>query len=140
MLVISENAESVLREGIGRYFELKEKSIGPPKLYLGGHVRKVDLDNGAKAWAFSSSQYVQAAVKNVKSYLEGQDKWKLPKRAQTPMTTSYRPELDITPELDPSMASYYMSLIGILRWIVELGRVDICLEVSVMCSHMAMSR
>ena len=56
------------------------------------------------------------------------------------MTTSYRPELDITPELDPTMASYYMSLIGILRWIVELGRVDICLEVSVMSSHMAMPR
>ena len=31
-----------------------------------------------------------------------------------------------------------MSLIGILRWIVELGRVDICLEVSMMSSHMAM--
>ena len=33
-----------------------------------------------------------------------------------------------------------MSLIGILRWIVELGRVDICLEVYVMSSHMAMPR
>ena len=49
MLVISENAESVLREDIGRYFELKEPSIGPPELYLGGHVHKLDLDNGAKA-------------------------------------------------------------------------------------------
>ena len=70
VLIISDNAESVLRNGIGRYFDLKESSIGPPKLYLGGHVRKVELDNGAKAWAFSSSQYVQAAVKNVESYLE----------------------------------------------------------------------
>ena len=42
--------------------------------------------------------------------------------------------------LDPTMSSYYMSLIGILRWIVELGRVDICLEVSEMSSHMAMPR
>ena len=48
-LVISENAEDVLRNEIGKYFEVKEKSIGPPKLYLGGHVRKVELDNGAKA-------------------------------------------------------------------------------------------
>ena len=38
------------------------------------------------------------------------------------------------------MASYYMSLIGVLRWMVELGRVDICLEVSMMSSHMAMPR
>ena len=28
----------------------------------------------------------------------------------------------------------------ILRWMVELGRVDICLEVSMMSSHMAMPR
>lgn len=140
VLVISDNAESVLRNGIGRYFDLKESSIGPPKLYLGGHVRKVELDNGAKAWAFSSSQYVQAAVKNVEAYLNDKDKYSLPKKAETPMTTSYRPELDVTPELPSKEAAYYMSLIGILRWIVELGRVDICLEVSIMSSHMAMPR
>ena len=38
------------------------------------------------------------------------------------------------------MLAYYMSLIGILRWMVELGRVDICLEVSMMSSYMAMPR
>ena len=32
VLVVSENAESVLRHGIGRYFDLKKSSIGPPKL------------------------------------------------------------------------------------------------------------
>ena len=29
-LVVSENAESILRNEFGRYFELKEESIGPP--------------------------------------------------------------------------------------------------------------
>ena len=33
-----------------------------------------------------------------------------------------------------------MSLIGVLRWIVELGRVDITCEVSMMASMMAMPR
>ena len=139
-LVISENAEEVLRNEIGKYFEIKEKSIGPPKIYLGGHVRKVDLDNGAEAWAFSSSQYVQAAVKNVETYLETLDNWKLPSKAETPIQTSYRPELDVTPVLGSNLSAYYMSLIGILRWMVELGRVDIYLEVSMMSSHMAMPR
>ena len=37
-------------------------------------------------------------------------------------------------------AAYYQSLIGILRWIVELGRVDVCLEVSMMSSHLALPR
>ena len=141
-LVISENAESILRNELGRYFELKEESIGPPKLYLGGHLRKVQLDNGVWAWAYSSSQYVQAAVKNVEDYLAKEENklWKFPKNAETPMTTSYRPELDVSPELRPSEAVYYQSLIGILRWIVELGRVDICLEVSMMSSQLAMPR
>ena len=46
----------------------------------------------------------------------------------------------MSPELGPMEAAYYMSLIGVLRWIVELGRVDICLEVSMMSSYMAMPR
>ena len=48
-LCISENAEGVLRNEIGKYFKLKEGSIGPPELYLGGHMRLVTLDNGVKA-------------------------------------------------------------------------------------------
>ena len=100
----------------------------------------MQLENGVKARAFSSSQYVQAAVKNVEEYVKDKENLNIPGRAETPMQTSYRPELDVSMELTPVLASYYMSLIGILRWIVELGRVDICLEVSMMSSHMAMPR
>jgi hypothetical protein len=65
ILVVSENDKNVLRYGIGKYFKLiKEESIGPPKLYLGGHVRLVELENGAKARAFSSSQFVQATLQH----------------------------------------------------------------------------
>jgi hypothetical protein len=85
---------------------------------------------------------VQLAAKNVESYLAKRDdpNWNLPTKAETPMQTLYRPELDVSPELEPVEASYYMSLIRILRWIVELGRIDICLECSMMSSHMAMPR
>ena len=69
-LVVSDNTESILRNEIGRYFELKEASIGPPKMYLGAGIRKVKLDNGLDAWAASSSQYIQAAVRNVEEYIE----------------------------------------------------------------------
>ena len=75
-LVVSDNAESILRNKIGGYFELKEASIGPPKMYLGAGIRKVKLDNGLDAWAASSSQYVQAAVRNVEEYIgKSHDKW-----------------------------------------------------------------
>ena len=141
-LVVSENAESILRNELGRYFELKEESIGPPDHYLGGKVRKVQLENGVNAWAFSSSQYVQTAVKNVEAYLDSQDSkhWRMPNKADTSLTTTYRPELDVSRELNVADAAYYQSLIGILRWIVELGQVDVCLEVSMMSSHLALPR
>ena len=122
-LVVSENAESVLRNELGRYFELKEESIGPPDHYLGGRVRKLQLENVVHAWAFSSFQYVQTAVRNVEAYLltENSKHWKMPNKADTPLTTTYRPELDVSRELNETDAAYYQSLIGILRWIVELG-------------------
>ena len=41
-LVISENVEGILVNEIGKYFELKPDSVGPPKLYFFSHVRKVE--------------------------------------------------------------------------------------------------
>jgi hypothetical protein len=64
----------------------------------------------------------------------------MPTRAETPMQTTYRPELDVSPELSTRESAYYQSMIGVLRWIVELGRVDICLEVSMMSSHLVLPR
>ena len=138
-LCISENGEKVLRDEIGKYFLLKEESVGPPDIYLGGKISKVVLKNGVTAWSFSPTQYVQSAVKNVEEYLATHGS-KLPSRAYTPMSSNYRPETDTSNELEPEDAAYYQSLIGVLRWIVELGRVDICLEVSMLSSHLALPR
>ena len=55
VLVISEHGEATLRNEIGKYFELKEESIGLPSIYLGGKMSKVTLNNGVEAWSFSSS-------------------------------------------------------------------------------------
>ena len=61
-------------------------------------------------------------------------------KAPTPMTNGYRPEVDVTPELDLEDTAYYHSLIGILRWIVKLGRVDINGEVSMLSLYLVLSR
>ena len=105
-------------------------------------MRKVQLENGVECWAFSSSQHVQAAVKNVEEHLSKRDNvtWKMPAKAETPMQTSHRPERDASPELQPIDAAHCMSLTGMLRWIVELGRVDVCLDCSMLSSHLALPR
>ena len=55
-LVVSENTQSILHNELGRYFHLKEELIGPPTVYLGGRVRKVQLENGVCACSFILSQ------------------------------------------------------------------------------------
>ena len=136
-LVVGINAKEQL-DHVGTYFEFKKGSIGPPSTYLGSQLRLVVLENGQEAWGISSPKYVQAAVQNVEDRLKktGQQL----KKATAPMRTSYCPDLDVTRECDPEEASYYMSAIGVLRWIVELGRVDTCLEVSLLSSHLALPR
>ena len=78
-------------------------------------------------------------MKNVDAYVKKRD-WIWPTRGNTPIQTSYRPELDTPSILQPVDVTYFQSLIGMLRWIVELGRVDICLEVSMLSSYLASPR
>jgi hypothetical protein len=137
-LVVSHRASDILTE-LNGFFTLKKSSIGPPKIYLGSTLSKVTLPNGVVAWASSSSQYVKEAVKNVEQSLAASDKT-LMRHAKAPITAGYKPELDQSVELDDATATYYQSLIGILRWIVELGRVDICVEVSMLSSFLTNPR
>ena len=138
-LVISFEANKALRE-IGKYFQLKPNSIGPPKIYLGGKVSKVTLPNGVQAWSFSATQYVRKAIKNVEKFMSKHGYTITSKKIGVPLPTSYCPELDGSEELDPEQASQYQSFIGVLRWIVELGRIDVGFEASVMSSHTALPR
>ena len=52
----------------------------------------------------------------------------------------YRPEVDGSEELDDEVATYYQSLIGILRWIVELGYIDVGVKASMLASCMTLPR
>ena len=56
------------------------------------------------------------------------------------MTNGYRPENYITPDCGPEDAAYFHYLIGVLRWIVELGRIDIKVEVSMFASHLVLTQ
>ncbi len=55
---------------------------------------------------------------------------KLKSTAKNPFPSGYKPELDVMLELNDYLTSRYLQLMGILRWAIELGRVDIFVEVS----------
>ena len=59
---------------------------------------------------------------------------------KTPFATDYRPELDGSDELDDKRTTYFQGLIGILRWICELGRLDILVAVSMLSRYLASPR
>ena len=110
---------------------MKPGSVGPPKLYLGAKVSKIQLPNGVEYYAASTSQYVQEAVNNVERHLT--DKvMRLNRRGTAPLSPGYHPEIYAIPELEIQDATYYQSLIGILRWMVEMGQINITCEVSIM--------
>jgi hypothetical protein len=140
ILVIHHDAVQCLKD-IDQFFKMKPGSIGDPDFYLGAKLRPMQLSDGVTAWAMSSSKYIQAAVQNVKDYIAKTYPGRgLPKRASAPFPTNYQPELDVTPELNVDQASFYQSQIGVLRWCVELGRIDIITEVSALSSFLALPR
>ena len=48
--------------------------------------------------------------------------------------------MDDDPNLEQDLASWYQCLIGMISYMVEIGRVDIIIEVSIMVSQMPMPR
>eukprot|EP00557_Chaetoceros_sp_GSL56_P014199 CAMPEP_0176484462 /NCGR_PEP_ID=MMETSP0200_2-20121128/4466_1 /TAXON_ID=947934 /ORGANISM="Chaetoceros sp., Strain GSL56" /LENGTH=360 /DNA_ID=CAMNT_0017880935 /DNA_START=761 /DNA_END=1843 /DNA_ORIENTATION=- len=121
---------------------MKEGSIGTPKRYLGANIDRVQTDDGRVVWSMSSEDYVRAAIDNVEKMLkaDGLQPLKVYGDGKRPYSSSYRPEIDVSDELDDAGIHRYQELIGILRWAIELGRIDIITEVSCLSQHMCQPR
>jgi hypothetical protein len=87
----------------------------------------------------SSDMYVKRAIADVERELAQVDE-RLPTKVTTPLSSGYRPELDTSPELDAKLANYFQGLIGVLRWMCELGRIDILQAVALLLRFLANPR
>jgi hypothetical protein len=126
---------------LDEYFKMKEGPIQVPTFYLGSKLKKTVLPNGVVAWGMSFRKYVQSDVQNVKEYLAAlPGDQMLMKKASGPFAGGYKPELDESPELDPTKSNFYQSQIGILRWCVELVCIDIITEVSMFSTYLCLPR
>ena len=126
-------------KGINSYFKFKNDKIEEPDIYLGAGLSKIVTGDGTECWAMSSDKYCASAVKNVEEVLQKKG-IRLPSKCYTPLSSGYRPELDATAELKAGGVQWYQELIGMLRWAVEIGRVDILFETAIMSKHMALPR
>jgi len=138
ILAISHSPK-IIMETIRKQYRLKEEPTAP-KQYLGAVIKKWSIPGETRQiWSMSASNYIKEALRNLELELAKAGKT-LKGKPSTPMQVNYRPELDVSPVLDPEQANYYMSLIGILRWAVELGRIDIFIDVSLLSSYMCQPR
>jgi Reverse transcriptase (RNA-dependent DNA polymerase) len=138
VICISHRATDVMKEVVQKKFKLKNDAIESPEMYLGAQLTKREI-TGCMCWTMTSNKYVEAIVKNLEVRLKGKHQ-QLPTKCDTPVKSGYRPELDATDELKADHITMYQELIGELRWAVELGRIDILLEVSLLSSHLANPR
>ena len=146
ILVLDKNPQKYMDMLKDRY-TVKPSSIGEPTTYLGAGIGKVNYSDGSYAWLMSSENYVKEAVKTVKDRVK-KDGYEFNRKLsdtkyspQHPFSSQkYRPELDTSCECTNEQVTFYQNLIGILRWIVELGRIDILFEVSCLSSYLASPR
>ena len=124
---------------INKYLPLMPTSVGDLDIYLGAKLKETQLPNGIWAWGLSPSKYVNQAVRNTETQLleEFNGRFRLPLKADNPFPTTHEPETDVSDPLDPSLSSFYAHLIGMMRWLVGIGRVDIAMEVSLLSSFLA---
>ena len=127
---------------IKRKFELKNNKFDAPETYLGANLSLMENEYGFPCWTQSADKYLAASVENVEAKLKEKGRQGLPsaKQCRTPFVSNYRPELDTTPELKLGGHRYFQELIGVLRWGIEIGRLDILLEVSMLSSYLACPR
>jgi hypothetical protein len=126
-LALSLNSQAIL-DSLAQAYVLKEGSVGPPTQYLGAQVGRFVHQNDPQQkeyWSMSSETYWKEAICNVQNWLVANNFPPLKTRASSVLPSNYCPELDSSEYCDPECAQYYQEMVVVLRWLVELGRVNI---------------
>ena len=82
-------------------------------------------------------KYVRADVENVEQNIAKSNQH-LPTRCKTPFMSGYCSETDTSPELKAEGVTQYQEMVGVLRWSVNMGRVDILLAIALMSTYLAL--
>lgn len=148
VLCVGENPDYYMNI-LNEEYRLKSPPV-EPMMYLGADISQFEIRDELgnpvrKAWRIGAESHIKKAVQVVKGVLEkGEQKYKFKRSKKVPQnvytTQAYRPDLDCTEYCDDDQWQLYNSLIGIARWICELGRIDILTETSELSSYLAAPR
>ena len=132
VLSIHKEPDKVLNI-VNRDYRLKEPPECP-SMYLGADISKYEINDGSaitNCWAMSADSHVKKALEAIQGRMKEDDVYfKGSKKApEHPFSSqSYRPELDTTELCNDEQTQFYQSLIGIMTWLCEIGRLDILTE------------
>lgn len=138
-LVVSHNPTAItdILKGPEHNYRLKDE--GPPERYLGAKIGRYEI-NGVKTWFMSAELYLHKAMEEVERKWGNISKLFSRTSLDIPAPTNFHPEIDDTPILGDDDIQLYQSYIGILRWAVELGRIDLGHVAGVMARFSACPR
>ena len=107
----------ITMDKLGKLYELKPESIHTPDVYLRANMEKEQLPSGRVVLTIDSKCYVRNAVKLVEALLdENNPEARLKKTtARNPFPSGYKPELNVSAELNDELSSCFLQLMGILR-------------------------
>ena len=134
VMYISHNLQKPMKR-IQENFKLKDNKIEPPDVYLGATLFKIKCDSGKYCCTIYPEQYVKAAVTSVEEVLARSGK-RLLSKCVTLLLRNFSPWLEDSPELMEDGVQQYQELIGQLRWVVDIGRLEILLETSLLSRYL----
>ena len=137
ILICSENPKKYIDQ-LGTAFLLKPGSVDEPKVYLSADFRKKKLHNGSDIWITGANSYLKEAIKVFSGVMKKLGMKVYGSAKTTFSNQTYRPELDLSPFCSDEQIRLYQQLIGMLRWLIELGRVDIQLETTKLSSFLVL--
>ena len=139
-LVIDEDATWIIKILQEEPYDYKLKDVGPPKRYLGAEVGRYSIGT-KQTWYMSARLYLREAIKEVERTWGPLEKlFNNRGKLDIPLPTGYHPELDTSKILDEDSTQLYQSYVGIIRWAVEIGRIDICMSAGTMARFSSMPR
>ena len=116
-------------------------TVSPLDQYLGANVGKWQFFDASNFWWMNVRDYIANTINLAKNLMEQKGKvFVYGKQAKRPMIMNYRLEIDLSPVVNPKEAQEYQQFVLIARWIIEIGRVEILYEMSLLSTHLAMPR
>ena len=139
LLVIGQHPSHITDALQADPFNYILKDVEEPKTYLGAVISKYNLE-GTVTWAISADDYLRKALANVETQFGKLSTMFHKTQLSIPAAPDYHPEIDTSKLLEGDDVTLYQGYIGILRWAVELQRIDIAHATATMAKFMSAPR